>query len=124
REHGLRDKIQPKIDAVLRESEHVFFARVVVIENKFIQVITEFDNGPVEYTKFFLKELPDVFETIFSLAEGVPSWDTLKDPDIFHAESKKLNLKSLGKKEDEPDAGYLFAAFENKTVKEIKAALK
>lgn len=117
------EHIQPKIDTALRESKHVYFARILVIDNKYIQVLTEFDNDPIEYTKFFLDKLPDVFETIFSLAEGVPSWDQLKDPDTFHAESKKLNLKSWGIKDDDLEAGYLFSAFGSKTLKEIQAAL-
>lgn len=117
------DQIQPKIDAALRESEHVYFARVLVIDNKYIQVLTEFDNDQGAYTKFFLDKLPDVFETIFSLVEGVPSWNELKDPDTFHAESKKRNAKSLGEKDDDLEAGYLFSAFGIKTVKEIQAAL-
>jgi hypothetical protein len=117
------DNIQPLIDAALRKSERVHYARVVVIENKYIQVLTEFDGDKKDYTKFFLKELPGVFETIFSLVEGAPSWDELKDEDRFYEVSKGLNAPSLGKKEDDPDAGYLFSAFGNKTVKEIKAAL-
>ena len=117
------DQIQPKIDAALRESEHVYFARVLVIDNKYIQVLTEFDNDQGAYTRFFLDKLPDVFETIFSLVEGVPPWNQLKDPDTFHEESKKRNAKSLGKKDDDPEAGYLFSAFGIKTVKEIQAAL-
>jgi len=117
------DQIQPKIDEALRVSEHVFFARVLVIDNKYIQVITEFDNDPKAYSDFFLEKLPDVFEVIFSLAEGVPSWEEIKDPNTFDEIAKKNNRKSLGKKDDEPDAGYLFSAFGTKTVKDIKVAL-
>jgi len=116
-------KIQPEIDKALRESEHVYFARVLVIDNKYIQVITEFDNDPREYSDFFLEKLPHVFETIFSLAEGVPSWDEIKDPETFDALAKSLNIKSLGTKDDDQHSGYLFSAFGTKTVKDIKSAI-
>ena len=38
-------QVQPVIEAALRESKLVHFARVVVIDNKYIQVITEYE-GP------------------------------------------------------------------------------
>ena len=39
-------QIQPKIDKALRESKIVHFARVLVIDNKYLQVITEYDGDP------------------------------------------------------------------------------
>jgi hypothetical protein len=38
-------EIQPKIDEALRESEIVHFARVLVVHDKYLQVITEYDGG-------------------------------------------------------------------------------
>ncbi|HLL32086.1 MAG TPA: hypothetical protein VK403_13940, partial [Allosphingosinicella sp.] len=52
------DHIQPEIDRALRKSKIVHFARVLVIHDKFLQVITEFDGDPEEYTEFFRRELP------------------------------------------------------------------
>lgn len=40
------DQVQPKIDAVLSKSRIVHFARILVIDNKYLQVITEFDGTP------------------------------------------------------------------------------
>lgn len=115
--------IQPAIDAALGESDIVHYARVLVIDDQFIQVLTEFDGDKKVYTTFFLKALPEVFKTIFSLGEGVPSWEELQDEDRFYEVAKSLNVRSLGTKDDDPDAGFLFQAYKNTTVKEIKAAL-
>ena len=49
--------VQPAIDAALGRSQIVHFARLLVIDNKYIQVLTEFDGDPMEYTEFFRKEL-------------------------------------------------------------------
>ena len=116
-------EIQPKIDNALRDSEIVHFARVVVIDDQYIQVLTEFDGDKQVYTTFFLSALPDVFKTIFSLSEGVPSWEELQDPDVFYKVSSALNVRALGSKGDDTTAGFLFQAHGNKTVKEIRAAL-
>src|SRR5690242_5753367 len=44
------DHIQPEIDRALRKSKIVHFARVLVIHDRFLQVITEFDGDTQEYT--------------------------------------------------------------------------
>ena len=117
------DHIQPEIDRALRKSKIVHFARVLVIHDKFLQVITEFDGDPQEYTEFFRRELPHVFRPIFELAEGAPSWDDLNDQDTFFEASKGLNVKALGRSEDgREDQGWLFSYF-TKTVREIEEAL-
>ena len=116
-------QIQPAIDSALKKSQIVHYARVVVIDDKYIQVLTEFDGDKKLYTTFFLRALPDVFKTIFSLAEGVPPWEELQDEDRFYEVAGMLNVRSLGSQGDDANAGYLFQAFGNKTVKEIAAAL-
>ena len=116
-------QIQPAIDAALKKSELVHYARVVIIDDKYIQVLTEFDGDPKVYTTFFLKALPEVFKTIFSLGENVPSWEELQDEDRFFETTAGLNVASLGAQADAPGAGYMFQAFGNTTVKEMKAAL-
>jgi len=119
-------KFQPKIDAALKKSKIVHFARVVNVHNKFLQVITEYDGDHKAYTEFFRKELPDVFAALFSLADA-PSFDKLNQEQFFQL-SKSLNLRSLGEtnlgeSDDVGTAeGYLFAATGNKTVKDILAA--
>ncbi|RVJ72542.1 hypothetical protein [Sinorhizobium medicae] len=123
------DKIQPEIDRALKVSNIVHFARVLVIDNKYIQVITEYDGGHREYTEFFRRELPEVFKAIFSLVEGAPAWDSM-DEHTFFEFSKKHQVLSLGRSgfgdtgvNGEP-AGYLFSAYGTKEVKEILRLLK
>jgi hypothetical protein len=117
------DRIQPEIDRALRKSKIVHFARVLVIHDRFLQVITEFDGDPEEYTEFFRRELPHVFKPIFELAEGAPPWDELNDQDSFFQASKHLNVKALGRSEDgREEQGWLFSYFP-RTVREIEESL-
>jgi hypothetical protein len=118
------EQVQPKMDAVLAKSQIVHFARVLVIDDKYIQVITEFDGSPEEYTEFFRKQLPSVFEAIFSLVEGAPPWEELNNPNTFHEFTHGLNVKSLGTSTDGNEGhGYMFSAFGDTTVREIKKQL-
>jgi hypothetical protein len=117
------ETVQPAIDAALARSEIVHYARVLVIDNRYIQVLTEFDGDPMQYTEFFRRELQPVFEAIFSLVEGAPSWDELNNPESFFEFTHNLNLKSLGAATDGGDRGYLFSALGDRTVRELKAAL-
>jgi hypothetical protein len=116
-------QIQPKIDKALRESEIVHFARVLVIDGKYLQVITEYDGDHEAYTEFFRKKLPDVFATLFSLADGAPSFGDLNS-EAFYQLSKSMNIRSLGDSTlgETDDAGnpegYLFSAYNKKTVKD------
>ncbi len=117
------DHIQPEIDRALRKSRIVHFARVLVIHDRFLQVITEFDGDPEEYTEFFRRELPHVFKPIFELAEGAPPWDELNDQDSFFQASKHLNVKALGRSEDgREEQGWLFS-HHPRTVREIEESL-
>ena len=118
------EKIQPAIDKALRESKIVHFARVPVVHDKYLMVITEYDGGPKEYTEFFRKALPKVFERLFSLAEGAPSFGDL-DQNSFFKLSQHLDLPSLGQSKeghtggDGKDKGYLFSAYDDRKVQEI-----
>lgn len=118
-------QVQPAIDAVLAQSEIVHFARVLVIDDKYIQVLTEFDGTPEDYTEFFRKELSSVFQTIFSLVEGAPSWDELNNPNTFYEFSHGLNVQALGTSAvGDEGRGYMFSAFGDVTVREIKKQLE
>jgi hypothetical protein len=112
--------VQPLMDHALAESERVHFARVLVIDKTYLQVLTEFDGDPLEYTTFFLEKLGPVFQTIFSLVENAPSWEELQDPNRFYEYTSSKNLRALGDSAD-PKRGYLFSALGDMTVKELKA---
>lgn len=118
-------QIQPKIDAALRESGTVHFARVLVIENKYLQVITEYDGDHQDYTEFFRTKLPDVFGLLFGLAENAPDPAAMADKKAFFEFSKSLQLRSLGDSTDGDtdqagqQAGYLFSAYGNRRVDQI-----
>lgn len=120
---------QPKIDQALRESQRVHFARVLVIDKLYLQVITEFDGPSAEYTEFFRQKLPDVFALLFSLAEEPPSPEILTDQKKFLDFSSKLNVRSLGnainndRDEDGNIAGYLFSAYGDHEVRKIQFLL-
>jgi hypothetical protein len=119
-------QVQPAIDAALRKSELVHFARVLVIGTDYICVITEYEGDHKEYTEFFRRELAPVFAKIFGLAEGAPSAD---DPAKFWEYAKEMNRPSLGRAADGAltmegtPAGWLFSAYDHKDVKQIKKAL-
>lgn len=119
-------KVQPAIEAALRKSKIVHFARVLVIDNKYIQVITEYEGPHQEYTEFFRRELTPIFAQIFSLADGVPD---VSDPNAFWKFSMEHNVRSLGLTTgnstgfDGAPAGWLFSAYDHKDVETIQAAL-
>jgi hypothetical protein len=113
-------QVQPLMDRALADSERVHYARVVVIDNTYLQVLTEFDGDPLEYTTFFLDELGPVFRQIFSLVEDAPPWEELQEPNRFFEYTSSKNVRSLGDSAD-PARGYLFSAIGDMTVKQIKA---
>jgi hypothetical protein len=120
------DHVQPAIDAALKKSQIVHFARVVVIENKYIQVITEYEGPHEEYTEFFRRELTPVFKAIFELADGAPD---VNDSIAFWEFAKDHNIRTLGTSTsgstdlDGKPAGWLFSAYDGRDVKTILAAL-
>lgn len=118
------ETIQGPLDKALAASRLVHFARLVIIEEnqraRYLQVLTEFDGEPMDYTEFFRKNLAPVFKSIFALAEGAPPWEELNTPEGFLDYMAGLNLKSLGTSSDpDDDRGYLFSAFGDKTVREL-----
>jgi hypothetical protein len=117
-------KVQSGMEAAMRRSQLIHFARVLVIDDKYIQVLTEFDGDKVVYTDFFRQALPDVFEQIFSLVEGAPPWDELNNRDSFYAYSRTQNVRALGDNAVDPEhEGFLFSAYGDKTVKQILAKI-
>jgi hypothetical protein len=116
------DEVQPALDAALAKSEIVHFARVLVIDGKYLKVLTEFDGDPQAYTEFFRKELGPIFQLIFSLVEGAPPWDELNEPNNFFEYTRGLDLNALGRSTSAgEDKGYLFSSIGDTTVREIKS---
>lgn len=113
------DKIQPAIDRALRESKLVHFARILVIDNKYIQVITAYDGDHLEYTEFFRRALTPIFKEIFSLSADAPD---VNDPNGFFNYSKSKNIRALGRAADGAldmdgnTAGWLFSAYDHREV--------
>jgi hypothetical protein len=121
---GFAELVQPRMDEALARSGLVHFARVLVIDDRYVQVLTEFDGDPIAYTEFFRLELGDIFRQVFALVEGAPSWEELDDEIAFYEYTQKLNLASLGTSvRDDVNRGYLFAAFGDTTVQEVKRRL-
>jgi hypothetical protein len=118
------EHVQPRMDKALRESELVHFARVYVIENRWLLVLTEFDGDPIDYSEFFRLELTDVFKFVLSLVEGAPPWEQIDNKVRFFEYMQKHNPASLGENVgDEFNRGYLFSMFD-KTIGEIQHALE
>ena len=116
--------VQGQIAAAMAESEILHFARIVLIGKEYIQVLTEYDGDRKAYTDFFREKLPKVFELVFGLAEGAPPWDQLQDSDTFFNFSKGKDIKPLGTSlSNDPEDHFVFSAYGDRTVKEIKAAL-
>jgi hypothetical protein len=125
-EAAFATEIQPKIDAALRESQIVHFARVLVIDKKYLQVITEYDGSHEDYTEFFRTKLPTVFAALFSLADlGSRTFGDLNNTESFFKLAKEMNIRSLGQSTlgetddtGQPE-GYLFSAYANRKVRDI-----
>lgn len=117
--------VQPRMDAALARSGLVHFARVLVIDNRYLQVLTEFDGDPITYTEFFRLELGDIFKEVFSLVEDAPDWEYLDDETRFFEYAQSLNPPALGVSvRDDFNRGYLFSAYDDRTVEEIKLQLE
>ena len=107
----------------MAKSEVVHFARVLVIDDEYLQVLTEFDGDSMAYTEFSEHELGAVFREIVSLVEGAPPWDELDDPNVISESTRGLNLKALGAlTTSDEDRGYLFSAVGDTTVRGIKSS--
>jgi hypothetical protein len=120
-------EFQPAIEAALKKSRLVHFARIVVIDNKYIQVLTEYEGPHQEYNEFFRRECSPIFAAIFALTEGVPD---VSNTNAFFDFSRERNIRSLGNATDGSTdfngnpSGWLFSAYDFKNVEEIQAALE
>ena len=102
----------PSVWEVLKESRMVHYARFVVIDNKYLQVLTEYDTDFRTYSDFFATRLHPFFATLFTLVEGAPDATLASDRETVYQFIKKYDLPNLG---DEA-----FSAFGPIGVKEIQ----
>jgi len=119
-------RIQPKVAKALADSKIVHSARILVIDDRYLQVITEYDGDRQGYTEFFRRELRDIFQAVFELAEDAPPASAFDDPDAFYNYARSKNVPGLGEGEGDERSkaeGFLFHAFAEKTVVEIQEAL-
>jgi len=119
-------EIQPVMEAALRESRLVHFARVLLIGEppRYLQVLTEFDGDPIDYTDFFRLKLTEIFKQVFTLVEGAPDWEQLNTRVGFFEFCQKINPEALGTNVSrDPNRGYLFSAYGDRTVEDILDAL-
>ncbi len=89
------ERLQPEIEKVFRQSGVIHFARVFVIDRKYLVVIAEYDGPRQEYTEFFRRALSPVFEIFFSIAKGVPD-DVTDNAQAFFDFVRSANIRSLG----------------------------
>jgi hypothetical protein len=101
----------PKVWDVLNKSQMVHYARFVVIDNKYLQILTEYDTDFITYSKFFAENLGDFFRAVFTLVEGAPAAGTVDLMTIFEL-IKKLDRPNVG--------GLAFSAIGPRTVKEVQ----
>ncbi len=104
----------PKVWDVLRRSQMVHYARFVVIDNKYLQILTEYDTDFLTYSKFFAKNLNDFFEAVFTLVDGIPPVPPgqQRDMDAAFAYIRTIDRPCVG--------GRAFSAYGPRTVAEIQ----
>jgi hypothetical protein len=102
----------PQVWDVLRKSQMVHYARFVVIDNKYLQILTEYDTDFLTYSEFFAKNLSDFFRAVFELVEGGPAPGAPGDLRAIFEFIHKLDLPCVG--------GKAFSAYGPRTVAEIQ----
>jgi hypothetical protein len=114
------ERIQGPMEQALARSERVHFARVLVLDNRWLQVLTEFDKDPLSYTEFFRIELRDIFREVLALVENAPPWDEIDNEVRFYEYMLANNPPSLGvRAREDYNRGYVYQAFPDLSVDEI-----
>src|SRR5262249_46554116 len=102
------DEFKKMINAALDESEAVYFAQFLVLDNKYIQIITTFDGDDREYAIFFFEKLQRLYKPVYELVEGGPT------DDDFNLQNY-LSFNEAHK----PKPFFSYSALPNKTLKDI-----
>src|SRR5215475_5735902 len=102
------DDFEKMINNALEESEAVYFAQFLVLDNKYIQIITTFDGDDLEYAIFFFEKLQRLYKPVYELVEGGPTGDD------FNLQNY-LSFNEAHK----PEPFYSYSAFPNKTLNDI-----
>src|SRR5215475_2512540 len=102
------DDFKKMIKYALDESEAVYFAQFLVLDKKYIQIITTFDGDDREYAIFFFEKLQRLYKPVYELVEGGPT------DDDFNLENY-LSFNEAHK----PKPFFKYSAFRNKTLKDI-----
>lgn len=116
---------QDLIEAAARKSRIIHFLRVLVLDDKYLVVLTEYEGGHKEYAEFFRKELNELFKKIFEMADIEVDWNDVNNEPAFYAAASKFQIRSLGNSiydemgPDDKPAGYLFSAYKNRSVEDI-----
>ena len=102
------DSFKKMINDALDESEAVYFAQFLVLDKKYIQIITTFDGDDREYAIFFFEKLQRLYKPVYELVEGGPV------DDEFNLENY-LSFNESHK----PEPFFRYSAIPNKTLKDI-----
>src|SRR6266498_439868 len=102
------DGFKKMINDALDESEAVYFAQFIVIDKKYIQIITTFDGDDRDYAIFFFEKLQRLYKPVYELVEGGPT------DDDFNLQNY-LSFNEAHK----PEPFFKYSAVPNKTLKDI-----
>src|SRR5262245_27323605 len=102
------DSFKKMINDALDESEAVYFAQFLVLDKKYIQIITTFDGDDREYAIFFFEKLQRLYKPVYELVEGGPT------DDDFNLENY-LSFNEAHK----PEPFFRYSAIPNQTLKDI-----
>jgi Dyp-type peroxidase family len=102
------DGFKKMINDALDESEAVYFAQFLVLDKKYIQIITTFDGDDREYAIFFFEKLQRLYKPVYELVEGGPT------DDDFNLQNY-LSFNEAHK----PEPFFRYSAIPDKTLKDI-----
>src|SRR4051794_22170313 len=83
---------QDLIEKAARKSKIIHFLRVLVLQDKYFVVLTEYDGGHKEYSEFFRTELNSLFKKIFEIADIEVDWNNVNNEPAFYAAASKFQI--------------------------------